>query len=128
MRAMAILIGVDERGYGRSYGPLANAATAWRLEEGLEVQSSGVMKKKGPGVSSQQSANKMRAGASSPPAPKRPQLPASIDLYKLLKKSVVRSPQECAKRIAIADSKQLYKPGQGLRQLERGVLAALMAT
>ena len=73
-----------------------------------------------------------RAGASSPPvslAPPRstPPLPGAIDLYKLLRKSVVRSPQQCSRRIAIADSKQLYKPGLGLRQLERGVLAALMA-
>ena len=98
---MAILIGVDEAGYGPNYGPLAIAATAWRIE---------------------------RAGASPPPAPKRLKPPASIDLYQLLKKSIVRSPQECSQRIAIADSKQLYKPGQGLRQLERGVLTALTAT
>ncbi len=116
---MAILIGVDEAGYGPNYGPLAIAATAWRVEEGFRVQGSAFSKKES--VSS-------RAGASSPPAPKRPKPPASIDLYKLLKKAVVRSPQECAKRIAIADSKQLYKPGLGLRQLERGVLAALLAT
>ena len=31
-------------------------------------------------------------------------------------------------RLAIADSKQLYKPGLGLEQLERGVLAVLVAT
>ena len=57
---------------------------------------------------------------------KTAQRPPAIDLYKLLKRSVVRSPQECAKRIAIADSKQLYKPGLGIRHLERGVLAALI--
>ncbi len=76
--------------------------------------------------------NDQRAGGFIPPAPASPQRPKSpstpIDLYKLLKKSIVRSPHECSKRIAIADSKQLYKPGLGLRQLERGVLAALMAT
>lgn len=92
---MAILIGVDEAGYGPNYGPLAIAATAWRTQPAP------------------------RAGGFTPPVP---------DLYQLLKKSIVRSPQECSQRIAIADSKQLYKPGQGLRQLERGVLAALMAT
>ena len=97
-RPMAILIGVDEAGYGPNYGPLAIAATAWHIQ-----RAGGVI-------------------------PLSPSTPAPIDLYKLLKKSVVRSPQECPKRIAIADSKQLYKPGLGLRQLERGVLAALMAT
>lgn len=102
---MAILIGVDEAGYGPNYGPLAIAATAWRLERA----GGGIPK--------------------TPAPPKRPKPPPSPpDLYKLLRKSIVRSPQECSKRIAIADSKQLYKPGLGLRQLERGVLAALMAT
>jgi hypothetical protein len=117
---MAILIGVDEAGYGPNYGPLAIAATAWQVAEGSEVggQRSGE--------------NRRRAGGFIPPAPasskypKPPQHPT--DLYKLLKKVVVRSPQVSSKRIAIADSKQLYKPGLGLRQLERGVLAALMAT
>ena len=92
---MAILIGVDEAGYGPNYGPLAIAATAWHIEQAP------------------------RAGEFIPPV---------FDLYKLLKKAVVRSPKDCTKRIAIADSKQLYKPGLGLRQLERGVLAALLAT
>jgi len=117
---MAILIGVDEAGYGPNYGPLAIAATAWRVTEGSEVggQRSGE--------------NRRRAGGFIPPVPasskypKPPQNPT--DLYKLLKKVVVRSPQVSSKRIAIADSKQLYKPGLGLRQLERGVLTALMAT
>ena len=119
---MAILIGVDEAGYGPNYGPLAIAATAWKIEERSEVRgrrSGG--KAKESGVGSQESVNNKRAGGFIPPAP------AKIDLYKLLRKSVVRSPQQCSRRIAIADSKQLYKPGLGLRQLERGVLAALMA-
>lgn len=98
---MAILIGVDEAGYGPNYGPLAIAATAWHVEQSP------------------------RAAGFIPPVVSPPPVP---DLYKLLKKSVVRSPQECSKRLAIADSKQLYKPGLGLRQLERGVLAALVAT
>ena len=119
---MAILIGVDEAGYGPNYGPLAIAATAWRVA-GERSEARG--RRSGKNESK-------RAGASSPPvslAPPRstPPLPGAIDLYKLLRKAVVRSPQQCSRRIAIADSKQLYKPGLGLRQLERGVLAALMA-
>jgi ribonuclease HII len=50
---------------------------------------------------------------------------ADIDLYDLLRDVV------CLKRsdelIAIADSKQLYQPGKGLRQLERGVHVACAA-
>jgi hypothetical protein len=109
---MPILIGVDEAGYGPNYGPLAIAATAWRVEERTEPRGPRSVK------------NKKRVGGFIPPvlAPS----PTTIDLYKLLKKSVVRSPQECPQRIAIADSKQLYKPGLGIRHLERGVLATLM--
>lgn len=62
-----------------------------------------------------------RAGASSPPAT------AACDLYRLLADAVVRSPAECSRRVAIADSKALYSPALGLRQLERGVLAAVGA-
>jgi hypothetical protein len=109
---MPILIGVDEAGYGPNYGPLAIAATAWRVEERPEARGQKPEK------------DKKRAGGFIPPV--LASSPPTIDLYKLLKKSVVRSPQECAKRIAIADSKQLYKPGLGIRHLERGVLAALM--
>jgi hypothetical protein len=47
------------------------------------------------------------------------------DFYGLLADAVVRSPAECSRRVAIADSKALYKAGLGVRALERGVLAAL---
>jgi hypothetical protein len=48
-----------------------------------------------------------------------------VDLYKLLRRAVARSPAKCGKRVPIADSKALYKSGSGLGALERGVLAAL---
>ena len=47
----------------------------------------------------------------------------SLDLYQLLSRIVCSVPDN--ERIAIADSKQLYKPGGGLRHLERGVLSTL---
>jgi len=51
--------------------------------------------------------------------------PPSHDLYRLLVDSISPAPDK--NRIAIADSKLLYKPKQGLRHLERGVLTALTA-
>ncbi len=48
-----------------------------------------------------------------------------IDLYQLL--ADIISPTPDKNRIAIADSKLLYKPKQGLAHLERGVLTALAA-
>ncbi len=50
---------------------------------------------------------------------------AEIDLYQLLEPLVCDAPD--GDRIAIADSKALYKPGGGLGQLERGLLSMLAA-
>ena len=48
------------------------------------------------------------------------------DLYARLADAVVTRPTDAsAGRMAMADSKALYKPGKGLRHLERGLLAAL---
>lgn len=49
---------------------------------------------------------------------------AEIDLYHRLR-HVVRADASSAGHIPIADSKQLYKPGGGLLNLERGLFAAL---
>jgi hypothetical protein len=92
---MAVLIGVDEAGYGPNYGPLCVAATAWRVPE---------EKAEGAG---------RKAEGSFP------------DLYKLLRKAVVRSPDKAGRKLAIADSKALYTAGGGVELLERGVLAAM---
>lgn len=53
--------------------------------------------------------------------------PSQIDdLYSCLRKSVcLDPPPPRSRKIAIADSKRLYRAGQGLADLERGVLAAL---
>lgn len=58
------------------------------------------------------------ASAATPNAP-------PVDLHTCLADLITLQPT--TNRIAIADSKQLYKPGQGLAQLERGVLTALAA-
>ncbi len=84
---MAILIGIDEAGYGPNLGPLVVAATAWHA-----VLAS-------PGRT----------------------LAPPVDLYTRLAEIVTTAPS--TNQIAVADSKSLYKPGSGLRQLERGVLA-----
>ena len=48
------------------------------------------------------------------------------DLYARLADTVVARPADASDgRMAMADSKALYKPGKGLRHLERGLLAAL---
>lgn len=53
---------------------------------------------------------------------------ADGDLYKRLRGCVAKSPAAKGGRLAIADSKVLYSPAQGIGLLERGVLAAVRLT
>src|SRR3990172_1034494 len=109
---MGILIGMDEAGYGPNLGPLVVAATAWEAREEVGGQRSEVREKKAEG------------GGVSLASAARPNL-AEHDLYRTLRAIISRTASE--RRIAIADSKILYKPGLGLRQLERGVHSVLLA-
>jgi hypothetical protein len=123
---MRILVGTDEAGYGPQLGPLVVAATAWEVEEGARSREPGARRTngdfglgaadcglKGGGVQSAIRNRKSAIGA------------APVDLYRLLRGVVSRSSSD--RKVAIADSKALYKPGLGLRQLERGVHAVLGA-
>ncbi len=58
-----------------------------------------------------------------------PDLADGEDLHQRLRDVVSTSPsdRDGTGRVAIADSKLLYRPGSGLKQLERGVLAAWAA-
>jgi hypothetical protein len=109
---MGILIGMDEAGYGPNLGPLVVAATAWEVGEGIGGQRSEVR-------------GKAAAGDAGTLVAARRAKVDEHDLYRSLRNIVSRTASE--RKVAIADSKQLYKPGLGLRQLERGLHAVLLA-
>jgi hypothetical protein len=118
---MGILIGMDEAGYGPNFGPLVVAATAWEVPDegsGFSVRDSDDGEPALAGRGGSATATIVR------PA-KRRSHDDCVDLYGLLRNIVARRASE--RRIAIADSKTLYHPGLGLRQLERGVHAVLLA-
>jgi hypothetical protein len=110
---MAWMIGIDEAGYGPNLGPLAVAASAWWVEEEERSEVGG----QGSGNTAVIAAARptLRVGAR--------RRSTDTCLYHRLKKIVSRSASD--RKLAIADSKALYKPGLGLRQLERGVLVGL---
>jgi hypothetical protein len=112
---MGILIGMDEAGYGPNLGPLVVAASAWEVVE-----------EKGSGFGVRGSGLKAEGNSSTSVAPVKGAALSRCDLYRLLRRVVVKGASDS--HVAIADSKALYKPGLGLRQLERGVHAVLGAT
>ena len=119
---MEILIGMDDAGYGRNYGPLVVAATAWQVESGERGARSGEQEPVPAGGKSAAA----RATLLTPPSTLRtPHSAAPPDLYHHLRAIIAKRPS--TRRIAIADSKSLYTPGLGLRQLELGLHAVLLA-
>jgi ribonuclease HII len=140
---MGILIGMDEAGYGPNFGPLVVAATVWEVAEegeegsGFGVQGSGVPPEDASISSGTALDATPRSGTGgsiaairNPQSAGRLRSPKSIhnpdyDLYARLRNVVAKSASE--RRIAIADSKALFHPGAGLRQLERGVHAFLLS-
>jgi hypothetical protein len=130
---MKILIGTDEAGYGPNLGPLVVAATAWHMEEevsgvGCQVSDSGEPASAGGefGASSRVDSTPVTALLTRPKRKKpKPQLAEHLDLYRRLRNIVAKSPSE--RRVPIADSKVLYNPPAGLRQLERGLHSVLLA-
>jgi hypothetical protein len=131
---MGILIGMDEAGYGPHLGPLAIAATAWHVDE--QVSQTGEVAsatgKYTPKKTTRASASTSATAVCNPQSTSRLSSPKSIrnpksldpiDLYRLLRNTVAKRPSN--RRIPIADSKVLYTPGAGLRQLERGFHAVL---
>ena len=103
-RKMPYLIGTDEAGYGPNLGPLLISTTVWWVDD----PSGGDGETDGNG--------------------------GNIDLYQRLARTVVTKPKDAGpERLAMADSKVLYKPGRGprdsgLRHLERGLFTALALT
>ena len=112
---------MDEAGYGPNFGPLVVAATAWHVcEEGSGVWGLGPGRSR-PKASANSSATTV---VERPPiADSRQPIANPIDLYRLLRPVVSKTASD--RRIAIADSKTLYTPGLGLRQLERGFHSVL---
>src|SRR5215831_14649032 len=120
---MGILIGMDEAGYGPNFGPLVVAATVWQCADNSDSV---------PAVARKPRKRKAAAPLGTcavaevePTVDSRQPVAEPPDLYRLLRAIVSKTASD--RRLAIADSKALYAPGLGLRQLERGLHAVLLA-
>jgi hypothetical protein len=126
---MEILIGMDEAGYGPNYGPLVVAATAWQVESrehGATQRVPGREQEPGEPRSVGVKSAAARTTLLTPPSTLHtPHSDTPPDLYHHLRAIIAKRPS--TRRIAIADSKSLYTPGLGLRQLELGLHAVLLA-
>lgn len=117
---MEILIGMDEAGYGPNFGPLVVAATAWQVRDEAAKCTVHAPTRRVASAATPNIAAKATAQLA-----ERSSHADYIDLYRLLRNIVTKRASE--RRIAIADSKVLYTPGLGLRQLERGLHAVLLS-
>src|SRR5215813_11143430 len=120
---MGILIGMDEAGYGPHLGPLVIAATAWHVGDDSWSSDSTAECKQTKRRAAKSAGSSVAIAAPPRRARKKTVAKDRVDLYRLLQSVLAKSPGE--RRIAIADSKLLYSPGNGYRQLERGLHSIL---
>jgi|tagenome__1003787_1003787.scaffolds.fasta_scaffold20823544_1 ribonuclease HII len=125
---MGILIGMDEAGYGPHLGPLVVAASAWYVPDEIAAAETSTATRSGrrKSADSAHDGNDNDGNTAVLDSPADFRNPKSrVDLYRVLRSIVAKSRSD--RRIAIADSKVLYAPGLGLRQLERGLHAVLLS-
>jgi ribonuclease HII len=94
---MAVLVGIDEAGFGPILGPLIISSSTFKLSRGASSAALAA-----PAISELES-----------------------DLWQVLVKSVGKKRQRLAGRLLIADSKKAYNKTMGIKHLERTVLTVL---
>jgi hypothetical protein len=102
-----IVAGIDEAGYGPLLGPLIVGCCAFEVEpEGADGESA----------------------SSDSPEPPADECGVPPCLWKRLRKHVSKNRTKNGKKLHVNDSKVVYAPASGLKELERSILALLAAS
>ncbi|OHB55115.1 MAG: hypothetical protein A2173_04705 [Planctomycetes bacterium RBG_13_44_8b] len=111
---MAVLVGIDEAGFGPILGPLVVSSSSFLVPgHFLELDSTGL-----PAVPPNDSSSSIVGNSGQAGSP-------HADLWHVLKRSVAKKRTQLSGRLLITDSKKAYSRSIGIKHLQRTVLAVL---
>lgn len=118
-----IIAGIDEAGYGPLLGPLVVGCCAFEIERPPEETGTGE-----PVADAESAVSSRPVDVETTPRAAMPPANTLPCLWSRLRKHVGRTRSKSGSKIHVNDSKQVYSPSVGVRELERAVLSFISAS